>query len=331
MIYDDRLYGKVKITEPVILDLIKSKTIQRLKDIEQGGYTPLYTNPRKLPLKQLMHKRFEHSLGVFILLKKFEAPLTEQIAGLIHDISHGVFSHSSDAFFGRSATQDHGDKIFNIFFKKSGLPKILKKYGYQPNYFLNKKHFPILEKDLPDLCADRIDYILMTALRFEEMTKKELSYFLTNLNNDGQQWFFKNFKSAKKFAYLFKKINDLYLSDLKSAAMHRLVSNTLIYAIKKKYLKKVDIFTTDSLVLKKLRYSSKKDKILKNFLFKMKGHFQFENNPMDYQYFELVKSRVVDPLFQCGNQLKRFSQVDKNWKKVIKQELKPKKYFLKLY
>jgi HD superfamily phosphohydrolase len=96
MVYEDKVYGSFRIEEPVILDLIKSKPIQRLKDIEQGGYIPLYYNPKSLPLNKISHSRFEHSLVVFLLLKKFKASLVEQIAGLIHDASHAAFSHCID-------------------------------------------------------------------------------------------------------------------------------------------------------------------------------------------------------------------------------------------
>ena len=38
MQYTDRVYGNVEIDEPVILELIDSKTFQRLKEIDQAGY-----------------------------------------------------------------------------------------------------------------------------------------------------------------------------------------------------------------------------------------------------------------------------------------------------
>ena len=38
MEYTDRIYGKVNIEEPVILELINSPALQRLKGIDQSGY-----------------------------------------------------------------------------------------------------------------------------------------------------------------------------------------------------------------------------------------------------------------------------------------------------
>ena len=62
MLYSDRVYGKVEISEPVILELISCPAMQRLKKIDQAGYFHPY-----FPGTQ--HTRYEHSLGVYILLK----------------------------------------------------------------------------------------------------------------------------------------------------------------------------------------------------------------------------------------------------------------------
>jgi HD superfamily phosphohydrolase len=37
MEYQDKVYGQTKIDEPVILDLINSQELQRLKEIDQAG------------------------------------------------------------------------------------------------------------------------------------------------------------------------------------------------------------------------------------------------------------------------------------------------------
>ena len=38
MIIKDRVYGETEILEPVLLEIINSPTLQRLKDIDQAGY-----------------------------------------------------------------------------------------------------------------------------------------------------------------------------------------------------------------------------------------------------------------------------------------------------
>lgn len=45
MKYVDLVYGEVEIDEPVILELIESNSLQRLKGVDQFGYRPLWAKP----------------------------------------------------------------------------------------------------------------------------------------------------------------------------------------------------------------------------------------------------------------------------------------------
>jgi len=155
MIYQDRVYGQIKIEKPLILELINHPLMQRLKGVNQSGYYEPF-------LSKESYSRFEHSVGVYILLKKFDAPFREQVAGLIHDFSHSVFSHCIDYVLNKGAEekQNYQDNIFANYILSSDLPIIFKKYHLDIKFLLDEKNFPLKEKDLPDLCADRIDYTL---------------------------------------------------------------------------------------------------------------------------------------------------------------------------
>jgi hypothetical protein len=329
MIYRDRIYGKVEITQPVILELIKSPSFKRLKGIDQVGYLSLYSKLHSQKIEKLT--RFEHSLGVFILLKKFKASFEEQIASLLHDISHGVFSHAIDYALKEGSEKDQSfqDKIFEKFFKKSEIPSILKKHNFDPNYFLKKENFPLLEKELPDLCADRIDYSLRSAVCNKIASKKEIDYFLENLSVEQNIWVFKNFRSAKKYANLFLKLNRIYWAGFSTAVMFCTIGKLLSYALNKKYITKGDLFTTDREILRKIKSKFKSDKKLKLFFNRMIGKTKIKNSPKNYDIIIYCKSRIVDPYFKDKNKIKRLSQVNRNWRKIVKQEIKPKKYCLK--
>jgi HD superfamily phosphohydrolase len=97
----DALHGSI-VVEPHEVPFVDAPLFQRLRGILQTG--PVY-----LTYPSARHSRFEHSLGVLHLAGRIAARLAalapdlrpEQVravrlAGLLHDIGHGIFSHSSE-------------------------------------------------------------------------------------------------------------------------------------------------------------------------------------------------------------------------------------------
>lgn len=322
MKYIDRVYGENEITEPVILELIQAPSLQRLKEIDQAGYFEPH-------FPGTAHSRFEHSVGVFLLLKKYGASIEEQIAGLIHDVSHSAFSHCVDYALdaGSEKEHNHQDNVFDDFVRKSELPSIIKKYNLDLEYILNDDNFPLKEKKLPDLCADRIDYSLRTATVFNDIANGE--HYLKNLFADDGKWIFGDFESAKEYAELFLKLNTDYYAGLPSAVMFRTVGDYLRYALKQNYISENDLYTTDKEVLSKVETFLVSDEKLKVFANRMNNKIKTVNNPDNYDAVVFCKSRVVDPLFKSKDGIKRVSEIDSRWHKIIFDESRPKQYFLK--
>lgn len=316
------VYGEIEISEPVLVEIINSPSLQRLKKISQAGYFEPY-------FPGTWHSRFEHSLGVFILLKKYGASIEEQIAGLIHDVSHSAFSHCIDYVLSAGSQKEHyhQDNVFYNYIKKSEIPEILEKYNFDVEYILNENNFPLEERKLPQLCADRIDYSLRTALVFNEIDSAQ--FFLENLCVENNNWIFNNFESAKKYAELFFKLNETYFAGIPSAIMFCTVGEYLKYALNKKYILEEDLYTDDDAVLLKISHFHNKDKHL-NFLFeKMNNKIKCNNQPNNFDNEIFCKSRIVDPLCHHNKEVKSISQIDPDWKEIIENYSKPKQYFLK--
>lgn len=322
MYVDDRVYGKVEISEPVVLELINSPSLQRLKGVEQAGYyEPFFPGAK--------YSRFEHSLGDYLLLNRYGAPLEEQIAGLIHDVSHSVFSHCIDYVLeaGSEKEQSHQDNVFSEYVKNSEIPGILEKYGISPEYIVDDSHFPLKENELPDICADRIDYSLRTACALGKI--KTAEPLLDKLKAKDKKWYFSDFESALKYARLFTELNREYFAGLPSAAMFRAVGDCVKYALAKQYISEADLYTTDKKVLSKINNKLTTDKQLKSLFNKMNGQAPYKNDPSDYDAEVFCKSRVVDPLFLDRGVLKRVSEIDEDWTTTVTNELEPKRYFVK--
>jgi HD superfamily phosphohydrolase len=122
MIINDKVFWEIDITEPVILALINSSSIQRLKWIDMAWYFEQYFPWTK-------YSRFDHSIGVYHVLNIYWAPIEEQIAWLIHDVSHSAFSHCADYVLSgwSEHLHDFQDNIFNQFVRDSEIPGILSK------------------------------------------------------------------------------------------------------------------------------------------------------------------------------------------------------------
>ena len=332
MEYTDRIYGKVEISEPVILELLENPTLRRLRGVDQFGYLPAYAAAPVGGFPGGNLSRFEHSVGVFLLLRKYDAPLKEQIAGLLHDVSHTVFSHSTDYALRDgedAAKQDHQDNVLDAFVNNSDIPVILSKYGLDVDYILDDKNFPLKEKNLPDLCADRIDYFLRDGLASGAMEQDMADDFLNHLHAENNVWFFENFRTAKKCTELFFKLNNEFYAAFGAARMFAAVGDCLKYAMERGYLAKSDLFTTDDAVVEKIKNHLDGDEKLKLFFARMNNEIGAINNPADYDRRVLCKSRAVDPFFRDGKNLKKVSKVDAEWAAKLVEELKPKEYFIK--
>jgi len=331
MDYKDRIYGEVEISEPIILELLASPALQRLKGIDQFGYLPGYAIVPSNGFPGGPVSRFEHSVGVFLLLRKYGASPEEQIAGLLHDVSHAVFSHSIDYALRDgeiAAKQDHQDNVFETFVKDSDIPGIISKHGLDVDYILDEDNFPLKEKKLPDLCADRIDYFLRDSVDIGVMDKNTADDFLKHLRAENGVWFFDNFLTAKKCVDLFFEINKNYYCAFDDARMFGAVGGCIKYALEKGYVEKVDLFTTDDEVVAKIK-NNLDDEKLELLFARMNNEIEAKNDPEDFDQRVLCKSRAVDPFFRDGEKLKRVSEVDAAWATALPEELKPKEYFLK--
>src|SRR5579872_3610389 len=189
-------YGPLEVEEPVLLELIHSPAFERLRHIHQYGiayYTK--THPEE-------YTRFEHSLGVFAILRSKNASLEEQIAGLLHDVSHTAFSHVGDWVYAKEhQEEDYQTIIHNSYLVSAGIETILHQYGYTVEQVSPKrKEFAMLEQPLPNLCADRIDYNIQGAYYQKFITLDEAQRLFLDVTFENGKWVLTDKDLAVKLA-----------------------------------------------------------------------------------------------------------------------------------
>lgn len=303
LIIKDRIYGSFKITSPIIIELINSHPLQRLKKIAQYGV------PDELYFIK-NYSRFEHSVGVMYLLKILGASEKEQIAGLIHDTSHYAFSHVIDFLFKTNKTQNYQDSIHAKYVLSSKIPEILQNYGYNPQELVKYHNFQLLEREVPEMCADRIDYAL------REFSRKEINRCIKALLIKDNKIIFKSRNTACFFAkkYLSKFVNNW--GSPESVIRYALFANVLQIAINNNVIKVKDLLKDDDYVYKIIKNNhNKKIKKIVNFLKKNK---HISNLPLSKEII-YTKFRFVDPQYLDGNKLIYLSKVDRDFEKMVKE------------
>lgn len=319
---NDRIYGETNVEDALVEDILASPFFARLRGVDQAGYAR--------PFFKASFSRFEHSLGVFVLLRRHGAPREEQIAGLIHDISHTAFSHCVDYAVSEGSQKHHShqDDVFLSYLASTDIPAIISRHGMDPAYLSDSDHFPLQEQLLPDLCADRIDYSLRQAMAMAYLTPLACKELLSRLSADGERWVFDTRDAAMKYARLFAALNREIWSGVSSAVMFITTGMYLRRALDRSYITKEDLFTTDAIVLEKIVRHHAADHELVKLFRRMDGKtpYQLQRSSSALQVF--CKSRAVDPLFRENDRVMRLSEVNAEWGNHVREESKPKEYWI---
>ena len=164
----DPVHSYIHINYEVVWNCLDSKEFQRLRRIRQlGGDFQVYPTAE--------HSRFSHSLGVYEIvrrmvteIKSLSVELSEydkicvMLAGLLHDVGHGPFSHA----FEHVTKHSHEDYTAKIILGETGLNQVLTEVSPR----LPEDIVSIIEHNHPNdilnqiisgqLDADRMDYLL---------------------------------------------------------------------------------------------------------------------------------------------------------------------------
>lgn len=303
------LYGQLEFNDPLIIELIESTPFQRLKQINQYGIVPLIFPSEKFT-------RFEHSLGVYLILQKAQASKEELIAGLLHDVSHTVFSHVGDYVYQNpSPGNSYQDDIHIWYLKESGLEKILDKYGMSAEQISHKQpSFLALDQPLPHLCADRIDYNLQGGLLRGLLTQSDFQEILGNLHYIDGKWVLKEVEPALKLARCSLTMTETLWGAPWEALLYRYTADALQRAFEINLVSFHEFhFSTDALVWQKL--SQSQDEIIVRLVKKMHDvHSCFELSTLGNEDLVLkVKFRGLDPLVQTNQGTQKLTSLHQDY------------------
>lgn len=297
MHWTDRVYGDVSIDDPDVLALIATPTFQRLRGIRQAGPSAI-----AFPFKTVT--RYEHSLGVYLLLKRLGVARQEQVAGLLHDISHTAFSHAVDFVFA-SEEQDHHERLKPIFLERPDIVAALSRFGYSPADFFDDSVYPILERPLPWLCADRLDYFLRDAIACGVLRPGRAQELLAHTVVFASTLAFDDENAARVAEARFAVMNRDWWASRTEAFIYNEFAEALRAGFRSGCLRKEDLLSDDAHVLACLRAAD--DPEIERRLQQIE-HFRPE---LLEGYVAGVdpKVRWLDPPVVVGSKLMRLSEL----------------------
>ena len=152
----DSVHGNLSLNE-FEMKVLDTPEVQRLRRIKQLGFTSLIYPGAN-------HSRFEHSIGAMFLSSKLAKHLElsdynkklVRIAGLLHDIGHGPFSHVSEAVL----NVDH-EVLTSYVIKKTHLNEILsEEFNIDEIISIINGEEPLGPIISGELDVDRMDYLI---------------------------------------------------------------------------------------------------------------------------------------------------------------------------
>ena len=306
----DRIYGEFNITEPVLTALIESLAIQRLKGVHQFGMPQrFYPYPG--------FSRYEHSIGVMLVLRKLGANIEEQAAGLIHDVSHTAFSHLVDWVIGNREKEDYQDKNLQRIVSLSAIPEILQRYGLNLEKVIDIKQYSLLEKPAPNLCADRIDYALREFYLWAN--PPIVSQCIDDLFSYNGQIAFRTKDSAEKFAYAYAKCQREHWGGAECTVRWELLTRALKIGLSKCFVKIDDFYGEDEHLIRKLKESGNKE-IERIFSLLECPQLDLVEDRTNPQFDLRKKFRYIDPHYLFDEHLCKLSVTDQKYVTFLQEQ-----------
>ena len=178
-VFLDPVHDYIHVQHPIILELINSRELQRLRRIKQTGAS-MYT------FHTAEHSRFSHSLGVYEIARRIcdnfarnyatqeegdglwddRNRLVVLCAALLHDVGHGPYSHTFEKIFDTNHEQITIDIILSEGTEVNQiLRKVSSTFPQEVASVIQKTHPnpQVVQLISSQIDADRMDYLLRDA------------------------------------------------------------------------------------------------------------------------------------------------------------------------
>ena len=322
MKFSDPAYGKFEIDHRVLEEVISTGAVQRLRKINQYGAWQFI-------LPRLRTSRFDHCIGVCHLLARLGASLEEQVAGLTHEVSHTAFSHVTDYLY--QDGQEEREPLFEKALMGSEIPAVLRRYGIKPQSLLETSRFTLLERGLPDLCADKLDSFFRDSVLLGICTPAQAHMFLRYLTKEEGEIMVTDSMAAKKMGLAYMECSKKLWASPTQAASYKIMADAIRHAMMSRAVSREDFLLTDQELYKKMRGSGNPNVVSR--LDMITPSFFAVHSPQKYDFFVKHGASCIDPKVLHAGNISRLSEIDPEYKAVMEGFLAKASqgYFVKVF
>lgn len=301
MLYTDLIYGIVEINEPVLLDLMRSQAMQRLRGVLQHGITAL------IGLTQPV-TRFDHSVGVMLLVRRLDGSLAEQIAALLHDVSHTAFSHVIDYVVDGHDSQSYHEEWKEAHLAASDVPQVLARHGYDWRAFLHEENYTLLEQPAPRLCADRLDYFLRDSRDLGLSTPEQVQSALDHLIVHDGRIGVDDVEVARWLAYTYIAADKASWANFREVGLYEVTARSIKTALQIGAITEDDFWGTDDQLWRRLHAIDNAE--VQRQLALISPATRFEWDEVSPTFRVSTKLRTIDPEVLIGDRFQPLATLD---------------------
>lgn len=268
------------------------------------------------------YSRYDHSIGVALIIYHFTKDIKQSLAGLFHDIATPSFSHVIDFLNNDHLTQESTeDGTKEIIEQDMQIQELLQLYQLTTEDVCDYHMYPIADNDTPKLSADRLEYTLNNMINFNYANMETIQAIYNDLLVTTNEFHevelqFQNLELAKQFAFGSLFCSKIYVSDEDRYSMQHL-AELLKNAIDNNILTTLDLYQDEPTVIQKLLKHPTFQKKWNHFLqLEMIDKQNYQQND-DYRMI-LAKKRFINPYIQNTG---RITTIDSNYQKQLQEFL----------
>lgn len=288
-----------------IYEYIKAPEIQRLKGI---GIT-CGVNFSQIRTNISFYSRFEHSIGVALIIWNFTKDKKQTLAGLFHDIANPSFSHCIDFLNGDYEKQESTEELTTKIISDSEyIMKLLKRDGIKLEEVDDYKIYPIADNNTPMISADRLEYSFSNGFSLENIWKDgDIEKIYSNLE------IMKNEFGEIELGFKDKDISELFIDRIKllwrdfveNRFIWELIANIIRRLNEENVLKKEDLYKLSEFEIIDIAKNSniiEVQKLVQN-LSQAKDLFESDKEVEGKYCIKCsAKYRYIDPLIKLDNE-----------------------------